>query len=98
MFGRIFGATSYSTRHSLTFYMAIMQAGTQISTQDKTHANMLYTAKSRSGIAAERLRSPSVSARPRTGKASRLPREAYWSGSVDLPNCTQSTQSTQLLS
>ena len=21
------------------------------------------------------------------------PREAYWSGSVDLPNCTQSTQS-----
>ena len=24
------------------------------------------------------------------------PREAYWSGSVDLPNCTQSTKSTQL--
>ena len=23
------------------------------------------------------------------------PREAYWSGSVDLPNCTQSTQSTR---
>ena len=47
---------------------------------------------SRLGIAAERLRSPSVSA-PHAHRAKAL-RGLHWSGSVDLPNCTQSTQST----
>ena len=29
---------------------------------------------------------------PAPGKPEGKPCEAYWSGSVDLPNCTQSTQ------